>query len=113
MGEKLHAKLAQVRGLPHVGAIRGRGLLAGIELVEDVSTGTPFPRSARVAETLTRVALDSGLVIWPNVGHVNGVEGDLVMLAPPFVVSTEELDQIVDRLASAITRTIKQLAVQA
>lgn len=113
MGEKLHAKLAQVRGLSHVGAIRGRGLLAGIELVEDVATGTPFPRSARVAETLTRVALDSGLVIWPNVGHVNGVEGDLIMLAPPFTVTTEELDQIVDRLASAIAKTIKQLAVQA
>jgi adenosylmethionine-8-amino-7-oxononanoate aminotransferase len=113
MGEKLHAKLAQVRGLPHVGAIRGRGLLAGVELVEDVVTGTPFPRSAHVAETLTRVALDSGLIVWPNVGHVNGVEGDLVMLAPPFVVSPDELDDIVDRLTAAIAKTIKHLAVGA
>jgi adenosylmethionine-8-amino-7-oxononanoate aminotransferase len=113
MGEKLHAKLAQVRGLPYVGAVRGRGLLAGVELVEDVATGTPFPRAAHVAEALTRVALDAGLIVWPNVGHVNGVDGDLVMLAPPFIVSTEELDAIVDRLASAISQTIKALAVRA
>jgi hypothetical protein len=113
MGEKLHAKLAQVRGLPHVGAVRGRGLLAGVELLEDVAAQTPFPRSAHVAETLTRAALDAGLIVWPNVGHVNGVDGDLIMLAPPFVVSPEELDSIVDRLSSAITRTIKQLAVGA
>jgi hypothetical protein len=57
--------------------------------------------------------LDAGLIVWPNVGHVNGVDGDLIMLAPPFVVSPEELDSIVDRLSSAITRTIKQLAVGA
>jgi adenosylmethionine-8-amino-7-oxononanoate aminotransferase len=113
MGEKLHAKLAQVRGLPHVGAVRGRGLLAGIELLDDVAGETPFPRSAHVAETLTRAALDAGIIVWPNVGHVNGVDGDLIMLAPPFIVSTDELDAIVDRLATAITRTIRQLAVKA
>lgn len=111
MGEKLHAKLAQVRGLPHVGAVRGRGLLAGIELVEDVATGAPFPRSAVLAETVTRAALDVGLIIWPNVGHANGVDGDLVMLAPPYTVTTEELDQIVDRLATAIAKTLKSLSV--
>ncbi|HEU4994996.1 MAG TPA: aminotransferase class III-fold pyridoxal phosphate-dependent enzyme [Gemmatimonadaceae bacterium] len=113
MGVALHAKLADLRGTPHVGAIRGRGLLAGIELVDDPSTGAPFPRSLHVAESLTRAALDAGLIVWPNVGHVNGTEGDLVMLAPPFTVSEDEIDQIVGRLGDAIRQTVRQLAVRA
>ena len=113
MGERLHARLAELRGLPHVGAIRGRGLLAGIELVEDVATNAPFPRAAHVAESLTRAALDNHLVVWPNVGHANGTDGDLVMLAPPYTVSEDEISQIVERLGAAIQATVKQLAVRA
>lgn len=111
LGTVLHHKLGALRDVPHVGAIRGRGLLAGIEFVEDTSTGTPFPRSARFAETLTRAALDAHLIVWPNVGHANGIEGDLMMIAPPFVVTEDEIDQIVDRLASAITQTVRHLSV--
>jgi adenosylmethionine-8-amino-7-oxononanoate aminotransferase len=100
--------------LPSVGAIRGRGLLAGIELVEDVSSDTPFPRSAHFAETLTRTALDARLIVWPNIGHRNGADGagDLIMLAPPFTVTTEEIDTIVERLGDAITQTVKHLSVR-
>jgi len=113
MGAQLHARLAELRDVPHVGAIRGRGLLAGIELVDDASTNTPFPRAAHVAESLTRTALDNGLVVWPNIGHANGTDGDLVMLAPPYTVSDDEIDQIVQRLGAAIQTTVKQLAVRA
>ncbi|MEX2152295.1 MAG: aminotransferase class III-fold pyridoxal phosphate-dependent enzyme [Gemmatimonadaceae bacterium] len=112
MGEQLHARLAELRELPHVGAIRGRGLLAGIELVDDASTNAPFPRAAHLAETLTRAALDNHLVVWPNIGHVNGTDGDLILLAPPYTVSDDELDQIVQRLSSAIQATVRQLAVR-
>jgi adenosylmethionine-8-amino-7-oxononanoate aminotransferase len=113
IGETLHARLRQLRGLPYVGAIRGRGLLAGIEFVEDASAdGAPLPRAARFAESLTRAALDAGVIVWPNVGHANGTDGDLVMLAPPYTVTDDEVDQIVERLGAAITRTGKQLAVR-
>jgi len=112
MGTKLHESLRSLRGLPHVGPIRGRGLLAGVELVDDASTSAPFPRALHVAETLTRVALDKGLIVWPNVGHANGTDGDLVMLAPPFVVTDDEIDQIVQRLGDAIATTVKQLSVR-
>jgi len=113
MGAQLHARLAELGELPHVGAIRGRGLLAGIELVDDASTKTPFPRAVHFAESLTRAALDQGLVVWPNIGHANGTDGDLVMLAPPYTVSDDEIDQIVARLGAAIQTTVKQLAVRA
>ncbi len=113
MGQVLHEKLAALSRLPHVGAIRGRGLLAGVELVEDVATGAPFPRVAHVAESLTRAALDAYLVVWPNIGHANGTEGDLVMLAPPFTITESEIDQIVERLGDAISTTVKHLSVRA
>jgi adenosylmethionine-8-amino-7-oxononanoate aminotransferase len=113
MGAVLHRRLQTLNELANVGFVRGRGLLAGIELVEDKSTRAPFPRSVHFAETLTRVALDNQLIVWPNIGHANGTDGDLVMLAPPYTVLEEEIDQIVERLGSAIQTTIRQLAVKA
>jgi hypothetical protein len=112
MGVTLHERLAQLGSLPNVSTIRGRGLLAGIELAEDTTSRAPFPRSAHVAEALTRAALDLGLVVWPNVGHVNGTDGDLVMVAPPYIVSDEEIDQIVQRLGDAIQTTVRQIVVR-
>jgi adenosylmethionine-8-amino-7-oxononanoate aminotransferase len=113
MGRLLHVKLAAVRDLVQVCAVRGRGLLAGIELAEDAATGAPFPRALHVAESVTRAALDAGLIVWPNVGHANGTDGDLILLAPPFVIEESEIDQIVDRLAGAIRLTVKGLSVKA
>lgn len=113
MGEKLHARLTELRDLPHVGAIRGRGLLAGVEFVEDRGTKAPFPRAAHFAESLTRAALDNQLVVWPNVGHANGTDGDLIMLAPPYTVSEDEIGQIVERLGTAIQAAVKRLPVRA
>ena len=102
LGPLLQGRLARLRDLPHVGDVRGRGLLAAVELVQDRETRAPFAREAHVAERLTAAALDAGLVVWPNVGHADGTRGDLVMLAPPFVISEEEIDMIVDRLEAAI-----------
>ena len=110
MGDVLHRKLGALLGLPHVGDVRGRGLLAGVELVEDKETRTPFPREARLAESFASAALEAGLVVWPNVGHADGTNGDLVMLAPPFVVTEEEIDEIVARLARAMDVVAQKLS---
>ena len=107
LGEVLHRHLATLAALPHVGDVRGRGLLAGIEFVEDKVTRAPFPRAARFAETFTEAALDAGLTVWPNVGHADGTNGDLAMLAPPFVVSEQEIEEIVRRFAAALDATVK------
>jgi len=73
-----------------------------VELVEEKDTRAPFPREARVAERLTAAALDLGLVVWPNVGHADGTRGDLVMVAPPFIITEEEIAIIADRLEAAM-----------
>jgi adenosylmethionine-8-amino-7-oxononanoate aminotransferase len=110
MGDLLHARLQALRALPHVGDVRGRGLLAGIEFVEDPGSRAPFPRSARFAETFADAALRAGLMTWTNVGQANGVDGDLCCVAPPFVIEERELDELSTRLAAAIEETVRRVA---
>jgi adenosylmethionine-8-amino-7-oxononanoate aminotransferase len=106
LGALLQEKLATLTALPHVGDVRGRGLLAGIELVQDPVTRAPFPRARRVAESVVEHALAAGLVVWPNVGHVDGTDGDLILLAPPFIATESELDELVTRLVAALERAL-------
>ncbi|HEV8355542.1 MAG TPA: aspartate aminotransferase family protein [Gemmatimonadales bacterium] len=106
MGEVLHRKLAALRCLPHVGDIRGRGLLAGIEFVVDVESRAPFPRESRFAERFTRAAERAGLMVWPNTGHADGTNGDLVVLAPPFIITEAEIDEIVTRFQAALENVV-------
>ena len=94
-----------LRGLlayPPVGDIRGKGLLAGIELVCDRDTKRPYERAVKAAERVTARALAEGLIIWPNTGHVDGENGDILMVAPPFTVSEAEILEIVSRLERAL-----------
>ena len=105
MGEVLHARLAPLMALEGVGHVRGIGLLAGIELVADKATKAPFARRLKVAETLVACALEAGLVLWSNVGHADGVAGDLVMVAPPFIITEAEIDTLVERLRAALAAT--------
>jgi len=109
LGVVLQRRLAALKPLPHVGDVRGRGLLAGIEFVEDKVTRSPFPRAAKFAEAFTEAAQEAGLVVWPNVGHADGVNGDLVMVAPPFIVTEQEIDEIVQRLTVALEATVSKV----
>jgi adenosylmethionine-8-amino-7-oxononanoate aminotransferase len=109
MGALLHARLQSLRDVPGVGDIRGRGLLAGIELVQDVASRAPFPRRLRVAETLAEAALRAGIMTWMNVGQANGTDGDLCCLAPPFVIGEAEIDELVERLRLALRETAERV----
>jgi len=102
-GERLLAGLgARLHDDPHVGDVRGRGLLVGVELVADRVTRAPFPRSARITEGVVRAARDRGLLVYSGTGNANGIDGDTILLGPPFIVSDAELDRIVETLAVAI-----------
>ena len=112
MGRVLHQRLRFLTDLPHVGDVRGRGLLAGIEFVEDKASRAAFPRSAKFAERFADAALDAGLTVWHNFGHADGTNGDLVMVAPPFIITELEIDEIVGRFTKALEQTIAKLAVR-
>ena len=90
--------------LPHVGDVaRQKASLAGIEFVEDKGSRTAFPRKQKFAERDSAdAALEEGLMVWPNVGQANGTDGDLALLAPPFVITEEEIDELVWRFSQAL-----------
>src|SRR6476469_4825498 len=102
-GERL-ADLLHERLAPHarLGEVRGRGLMVGLELVADRETRASFPRAERLAERGVRAARDHGILVYSGTGNANGVDGDLVLLGPPFVVTDDELVRIADGVAGAI-----------
>jgi len=102
-GEKLFAGLRSLLSHPHVGDIRGKGLLIGVELVADQKTKRPFPRKARYVEQFVARALGRGLVLWPNIGHADGINGDLVMVAPPFIITDKDIALIVKTLERTLS----------
>jgi adenosylmethionine-8-amino-7-oxononanoate aminotransferase len=69
--------------------------------VEDKGSRTAFPRKQKFAERFADAALEEGLMVWPNVGQANGTDGDLALLAPAFVITEEEIDELVRRFARA------------
>jgi adenosylmethionine-8-amino-7-oxononanoate aminotransferase len=104
--EPLFAQLLrdQLGELPVVGDVRSIGLLGGVELVADAGTGRPFPASAGIAARATRLALDEGVIVYPCSGGVDGEAGDYLILAPPFVTSDDDLEQMVQRTGRALRR---------
>jgi adenosylmethionine-8-amino-7-oxononanoate aminotransferase len=94
---------------PHVGDIRGRGLFWAVELVEDRARKTPFDPSAKLHARLKRECMARGLMTYPMPGTIDGVRGDHILLAPPFIVEGSHLEIIVDRLHGAIDAAVGSL----
>ena len=102
-GAKLHAALADRFGQhAHVGDIRGRGLFLGLELVENRSEKQPFSPSLGLAAKVKAAAFDAGLICYPMSGTRDGKLGDHVLLAPPFILSDDQIGELTDKLAQAL-----------
>jgi len=91
-----------------VGDIRGRGLFMGIELVQDRETKQTFDPALTLHARIKREAMARGLMVYPMGGTIDGRQGDHVLLAPPFIISNDELDQLTERVAGAIDAAIAQ-----
>ncbi|NOT09186.1 MAG: aspartate aminotransferase family protein [Gemmatimonadales bacterium] len=104
VGRVLQSRMRSLLDHPLVGDVRGRGMLCGVEFVADRTTRAPFPRAARFAERFIAAAEEEGLMVWPNTGHADGTNGDLVMVAPPYIITEAEIDQIVTRFRKALER---------
>jgi adenosylmethionine-8-amino-7-oxononanoate aminotransferase len=92
---------------PFVGDVRGRGLFAGIELVADRDTKAAFDPELRLHARVKHEAMARGLIVYPTGGNVDGVAGDNVLLAPPFIVDGATVDAIVERLGDAVDAACK------
>ncbi|MEM8791472.1 MAG: aspartate aminotransferase family protein [Pseudomonadota bacterium] len=103
MGVKLRDGLRQAFGQHrHVGDIRGRGLFQGIEIVEDRETKAPFDPALKIAPRFKKAAFEVGLICYPMQGTRDGVHGDHVLLAPPFIMEDAHVDELIGRFSSAL-----------
>ncbi len=108
-GADLRATLTDAFGVhPHVGDIRGRGLFQAIELVADRETRAPFDPARKLHAKIKAAAMARGLMVYPMGGTIDGVRGDHVLLAPPFIVSQADVAEIVGRLAEAVDAALAQ-----
>lgn len=98
VGPRLQAGLRRHRDSPLVGEVRGLGLIAGLELVQDRASKAPFPAAAGVGGHIQARAQDHGLIL-------RATAGDIVALAPPLVITEAEIDLVLDRLGRALDET--------
>jgi adenosylmethionine-8-amino-7-oxononanoate aminotransferase len=113
-GERLLALATTAFGAHRaVGEIRGRGLMVGVEFVADRTTREAFPRAARVTEAVVAAARERGVLVYSGTGNANGIDGDTILLGPPFVVTHAELTRIVAVLAEAIEAAVSSVEARA
>jgi len=86
----------------YIGDIRGRGLFRGIEIVKNRETKEPFPKDLNIAGKIKKKALDLGLICYPMQGTVDGTIGDHILIAPPFIINENEMNEISEKLKSTI-----------
>lgn len=87
-----------------VGDIRGRGLFAGVELVQNKENKTPFDPALKIHSKLKQAAFDAGLICYPMGGTLDGKRGDHVLLAPAFIIDQPQLEELVAKLEGAINQ---------
>jgi adenosylmethionine-8-amino-7-oxononanoate aminotransferase len=104
IAKTLRADLAPLLNHPHVGDIRGLGLLLGVEFVKDKNSREPFPPGENIAERIREAAMEEGVLTYPTQGCVDGLRGDHILLAPPFILTEQESARISSALQNALTK---------
>jgi adenosylmethionine-8-amino-7-oxononanoate aminotransferase len=109
-GSQLERRLTERFGNHrHIGDIRGRGLFRAIELVADRSKRAPFDPALKLHQRIKAAAFENGLACYPSGGTVDGRSGDHVLLAPPYIATSDDIDMIVDRLGHAVDSALKSV----
>jgi adenosylmethionine-8-amino-7-oxononanoate aminotransferase len=102
----LRSKLESLRGSNVVGDVRGIGLLWGVEFVADKGTKQAFAADVNFAGRVAQAAVKRGLLVYPMQGCVDGVAGDHLLIAPPAVITADQIDWAVKQLREAIEEAI-------
>lgn len=95
-----------LEGVESVGDIRGRGHFVAVELVAERQAKTPYPAARKLFYKIRAQAMQNGLICYPVGGNVDGVNGDIVIFAPPYTCTDPELAEIVDKGATSIRQVL-------
>jgi hypothetical protein len=107
IGKDFLSKILTLRSHPHIGDIRGIGLLVGVEFIQDKKNKRPFPRKLKYAEQFLASAMEKGLILWWNTGQADGTNGDLVLLAPPYNITRKEISLIHEKMEEVLFEMTK------
>lgn len=111
MGDLMLERLKPLEALPIVGEVRGKGLLIGIEFVADKVSHRPFDPALGVTARVVDRAFEQGVLVMPGApGLIEGVAGDHIAISPPFTITEDETQRIVDVLADVIAALAAELA---
>ncbi|GJL83191.1 MAG: adenosylmethionine-8-amino-7-oxononanoate aminotransferase [marine bacterium B5-7] len=109
-GNELKGALkTQFKSHPHIGDIRGRGLFLGIELVRDRDSRETFDPALPLHTRIKAEALNNGLMCYPMSGTIDGKRGHHILLAPPFIIDSSQVDEIVSKLSTSIDSVLKSV----
>lgn len=107
-GPRLKGWLADAfAGVDAVGDIRGRGHFIALELVVDRISKQPFDKDRKLFMKIRAQAMENGLICYPVGGNVDGFSGDIVILAPPYNCTDDELTEIVDKTANSVRAVLR------
>jgi len=104
--DKLHERFGNHA---HIGDIRGRGLFIGVELVKDRATKETFDPAHKLHARIKKHAFEGGLICYPGGGTADGARGDHILIAPPFIITDAQLDELVDKLAVAVETSLAEI----
>ncbi|QAA94534.1 aspartate aminotransferase family protein [Pollutimonas thiosulfatoxidans] len=106
-GEQLRSELRDVfANHPNVGDVRGRGLFVGVEFVQDKASKATLDPSLKTHAKLKKQAMQNGLMMYPMGGTIDGVHGDHVLLAPPFICTPDDISEIVNTFAATVNQIL-------
>ncbi|MGB8192956.1 MAG: aminotransferase class III-fold pyridoxal phosphate-dependent enzyme [Chitinophagaceae bacterium] len=108
-GEIFLKKLTRLYKYDIVGDVRGVGLLAGIELVSDRLTKSPFPKEMNVSKRIGEKSISKGVILYPGKGSADGASGDHIMITPPLIIEEHQLERIVSVLEESISEVMAEL----
>jgi adenosylmethionine-8-amino-7-oxononanoate aminotransferase len=109
-GVFLQDQLEKLKALfPFIGDVRGKGLLLGIEFVQDVDSKTPFPRNAKITQRIVELAKEKGLLVYPAGAGIDGINGDSIIISPPLTITKLEMEELVHLLKETFGDFLNQL----
>lgn len=106
-GEALHKALMDAfQDHPNIGDIRGRGLFRSLEIVADKYTKNPFPDDKAITKRLMQAVIKNGLICYPGGGsEIDGL-GSHILLAPPFILESKHIDQLIAKLTTVFNEVL-------
>lgn len=94
---------------PVIGDVRHKGLLAGVEIVANKRTKKPFPHQFAISTRLGSICLEKGLYTYPGGGSFDGIDGDHILIAPPYIIREDQIDEMIGLLSASLFELEREL----